>query len=491
MFKEPKDIQVEFLPLMDNRVEERKAIAISVGGDGFEFYGHKSIGDKGFKLFFDKISALDQQDLFRHYINRKTIVVRREHVLKLALPYSGQEPLLLSPGEIVGLAGDFFGLPGKPISFATNGGEGDIEASREARFIDAYTSLITPEHHAQIQEILAYSKEQEKLVRQEVNPQPEEVVLKRPDGTKSSTIKYSWMTRKSTLPGDSCHNRYLELAANNFDHFGEDAAVAFETGLRLGIARAETARTMKNEVRIDEVRITELLTEAVGYVLFACHFLTDLYAAGHIDTPRRALLNAVAKLPLDSVPDLGAISFTKRARAGLFAKAMHDEDCKLGLYVHQPNSGTKWQAFGDGKDLSEENKPNAEKAAEAVSLALEDIYLTYMSNPTNQPLFVDTFRDALPKRDDEGNKNHLPLFRTIETEEGKKMEVRQPDNTYQPFETGWFSMFRVKVKQEGVDDKGLLSNEEMEQLAEEIEQLEPGVELPESKETYRRMCVMQ
>lgn len=66
---------------------------------------------------------------------------------------------------------------------------------------------------------------------------------------------------------------YLELAEINWDHFGDDALTAYSAGHEVALSKAYNGN----------------LERAYTMNAFADHFLEDLFAAGHVRTPRRLL----------------------------------------------------------------------------------------------------------------------------------------------------------------------------------------------------------
>ena len=70
----------------------------------------------------------------------------------------------------------------------------------------------------------------------------------------------------------------LDLTENNHNHFLPYAKDAYLTGHQLAI---EKAREASQYPRDPALRKT-LLQEAFSMEAFACHFLTDSFASGHI-----------------------------------------------------------------------------------------------------------------------------------------------------------------------------------------------------------------
>ena len=72
----------------------------------------------------------------------------------------------------------------------------------------------------------------------------------------------------------------MSLASNNFDHFMPFAREAYEVGHKLAL---EKAREASHAASGSEELI---LQEAYSIDAFACHFLTDSFASGHIRSVR-------------------------------------------------------------------------------------------------------------------------------------------------------------------------------------------------------------
>ena len=72
--------------------------------------------------------------------------------------------------------------------------------------------------------------------------------------------------------------RKLELTENNYDHFLPYAKDAYLTGHQLAIQKAREA----SEYPLDPELRKKVLHEAFSMEAFACHFLTDSFASGHI-----------------------------------------------------------------------------------------------------------------------------------------------------------------------------------------------------------------
>nr|MDQ3013241.1 phospholipase [Acidobacteriota bacterium] len=150
---------------------------------------------------------------------------------------------------------------------------------------------------------------------------------------------------------------YMELAANNWDHFGPDAITAYTTGHGVAITQAVNAANLSDSA-------SRLAGLQLAYAMdaFACHFLSDLFASGHMRTPRRQLYD-------DATP----------SEAGsMLSKYMHDEDNLFGLLVtNQENN--KWKAFGDSRLFDTVDSNNLAYVSAAIYSSAHEVYLAFDS----------------------------------------------------------------------------------------------------------------
>ena len=165
--------------------------------------------------------------------------------------------------EIRALAGDFYGSPKQPISDPFR--EEDREDSGcHRRFTDAYNTLArAPKDELQ--------KELDKLLDtlKKESEEGESIDAK----TWDEVTGGKWFFGLPVKQG-----RMLQLAENNHDHFLPYAKDAYLTGHQLAINKAREAGEYHNEYHKEKM----LLHEAFSLDAFACHFLTDSFASGHI-----------------------------------------------------------------------------------------------------------------------------------------------------------------------------------------------------------------
>lgn len=450
----PDEIILE--PILDEPIKEEDNQNLQK----FESDEHIAIGDRAFEIFLEKLeketeyfdeiyALLNLKEKNIKIFNRNTGEKEEQTVYEIPIT----DELSLTAGEVVALAGDFFGLPDKPISFGNNEKSGEVcDSKQEDNFMQAYQTLMDEKNRKQIDNILAYIKEQSSA-----HDSGESIVFKK-DSSFKSNLKFSIMSDESNLPCSFRNNRYIQLALKNFDHFGKDALRAFLAGHYYAVKLAQVANNDSN------------FRKAIGATLFACHFLTDLYASGHIRTPRREILNAILGNTLDTFPDLRQISSIKLVIAGLLAKKMHDEDCKNGLNVRSIILDKDWQSFGDGSYFSPSNKVNAEVACETVALALLDVVHAYKGQKSEIKLMDDDYLTKYLPISDENANYMKPLYKVNEDRtEVICRETGNPLKKQSTFST-FTSFFKVKVNNTNGEQREITTEKEAEDLLDVLEE---------------------
>ena len=171
-------------------------------------------------------------------------------------------------GKIVALAGDFYGVPDKPIiDPKADGTQSGEQQKRRERFLTAYQTL---------------GAQEGKLIGEEVNKLAkmiEEDHVARNSGKKlhshadwDRATGGAWVGGLPIVPG-----RMLNLATKNYDHFQPQAMEAYLVGHQLAI---EKAREAARETNAENKK--RKLMEAYSMDAFASHFLTDSFSGGHI-----------------------------------------------------------------------------------------------------------------------------------------------------------------------------------------------------------------
>ncbi len=412
-------------------IESQEAAKPTNHKQSFEASEHSDIGNYSLHKFIQSIPDEKNTSEFRTILNACLKISANPHKIKTYDPQQGKAvemPLYeitlpggnsnILVGDVVALAGDFFSTDDyEPIGFgATTADNKGGEDECTKRFKNAYANLFNPDKNKQqiVTDIVAHIRQEAeehhehfsfsvKLIKKKVHEQTSNIMygLERAD---EKTLKGIW------------HSPYFDLALKNFDHFGDEAKKAYIAGHKLALTKASAAGHEANAAKKQE-----LLKEALLLEMFACHFLTDLFAAGHLRTPRKELLNHIMGKDLSHMPDLKTVPYADLVTAGFFAKKMHDEDGKNGVYVkidkslktkQKDEKGSTFTASGDGNFFKlGTNNEYALRVCETVMLALSDLLLAYQQK-TNETILDKDLSSYLPYPDVAKNVSHrkYPLF---------------------------------------------------------------------------------
>lgn len=249
-------------------------------------------------------------------------------------------------GKIIAMAGDYFGIPAKPIS------HGKTLGDMQQRFVDAYNNMSQPSGDkfgkpaVQIPKILKISERQihtiDKALSSGKNPSDVTKKLTLNIGeVVGDSLEYATATGGISLnPGCNPVNplsmqywkcvvdniskgggRFTELAKQNFDHYSANnkAWNAYWAGHTTAMTVASSARKFTNTQPDEALR---LLEQAYAMDAFACHFLSDMFASGHSRLPRDILASG-PKNYSDWNATIG----------GLLSLREHDDENKSGLIL--------------------------------------------------------------------------------------------------------------------------------------------------------------
>lgn len=282
------------------------------------------------------------------------------------LPHIGIEPLLqkgqtsIHFHHIIALAGDYYGVYGKAIAAAET-----IKEKRE-RFLEAFATL----EKANCEEI-----EQLILLIEQDFQQDERSAL--PHHCYSSQLSAREGKLKKIKPDVG------ELLIDNSDHFYKQAKKAYRIGHTLAIEEARKAKGQPAGLK-----------RAYAMDAFACHFLTDLFASGHLRNQRLELEIFLKQIGF-------GIDLAKKF-AGILTGAQHEKDGAEGLNV---KNGRReyWRAYGDGCYRTPKNAYNKTKAIEATQSSIDEVYAAFSSNLEQ----VSKIKELFPEPTEE---NPFPLY---------------------------------------------------------------------------------
>lgn len=246
--------------------------------------------------------------------------------------------------HIVTLAGDFYGVAGEAISLP-----GGTEQEKTERFIKAFNTLAQADPN-ELRKIVLEIDQERVLVTNASLPHH----------------CYSHQMIEKNRAIKKIKNDIDELLIDNSDHFSNNAQEAYQIGHTLALKEAAEAGR-KGDL--------EGLKRAYAIDAFACHFLTDLFASGHIRNQRGELeIFLVSKLGFEK-------NFAKKL-AGILTGAQHEQDGRQGLNVCN-KKGEQWRAYGDGYFFAPKNAENREKAIAATQASADEIYQVYQHPESN------------------------------------------------------------------------------------------------------------
>lgn len=260
----------------------------------------------------------------------------------LQIPLSNGTTQKLSFAHLVYLAGDFMGDPNTQIG-------GHAMHTNMINFQTNYNVLFNAPAKDYLPAIIKIVNEElelnkDNIINHEELNIPEEDNIRFNCATGGGCNKLTFLTN---------FGLYMKLATNNYDHFGQDAIDSYLAGHKLALDTAKTAKLTNNE---------SLLRSAYAQEAYAEHFLTDLFASGHLRTPRRAIVNWC--------------SYTKSEIASYLTKVMHDEDNQDGVWITNGN-GERWKTYGDHSLFINDNSSSMQQAVKVMQKSVDQIFAVY------------------------------------------------------------------------------------------------------------------
>ena len=181
----------------------------------------------------------------------------------------------LNFGQIVALAGDLFGVPDEPI-IDHNKQNLDTMTWRKQRFLSSHATLAHADYSIvkrELDQLISVMEDEEREMKdaidagESINEKKSNHFHERYD----TALGGYWLFGIPVRFG-----RMMSLASSNFDHFTPFAREAYEVGHDLALEKAREASHAASESQ------ELILQEAYSIDAFACHFLTDSFASGHI-----------------------------------------------------------------------------------------------------------------------------------------------------------------------------------------------------------------
>lgn len=353
---------------------------------------------------------------------------------------AGNYPLLLpnglqlTYGQILALAGDFFSdfRKGHAISAPAT-----LQA-RETQFENAFATLAIPyatsspysaraEHHRNtiVQRLIADFSTNAAILQRGMQ-----------QGLRASSIYRAHDWPKKYVEDAHGFNITEPFSDSNWDHFPDPYAIqadeakrpnawkAYDAGhidavalaIRAGMEAPKTPTAAEQDLQL-----------AYAMNAFACHYLSDSYAAGHMRTPRKALQK-------------------NYGWAGVVLMGfMHDEDNLKGLQVHN-GQGDHWTAFGDTHYFDAANQKNRHEINAVLQYSADGIWQGYLYGASHLkqlpplPARLHDYQFVLPIAEKMAGetdalilKKYMPDYQSLITEHGgNKPGMFKPDEAQPP-----------------------------------------------------------
>ena len=251
--------------------------------------------------------------------------------------------------HIVALAGDFYAIYDKAISLP--GGSLEVKT---ARFKEAFNTLVEAK-------------------ATEINGVIAEIELECSAVHHSSLPHHCYSFHMISVNNaiKAIKDDIEKLLVDNSDHFSINAIDAYTTG-----------HTLARQIARESGRLNSIegLKHAYAIDAFACHFLTDLFAAGHIRNQR-------GELELFLINQLHFEPTWAKPLAGVLTGAQHEQDGNAGLNVEN-KIGEQWRAYGDGRFFSPENEENRKRVVQATQKSVDEVYSAFCQPNSEEPSVV-------------------------------------------------------------------------------------------------------
>ncbi len=295
-----------------------------------------------------KVNTLSEHESLMGGFGSSEHVAIGESVRLPGLPT--QTPLLIKGvtsvyfRHIIALAGDYYAIVGEPISLLG----GSVEEKTE-RFKKTFNTLESADND-QLRRVLLELEGECTAVKHSSLPH---------HCYSNQMMEINKAIKK--IKGD-----IEELLIDNSDHFSNNAKEAYQVGHALALKEAKAAGQRKD---------IEGLKRAYAIEAFACHFLTDLFASGHIRNQR-------GDLEILLGTKLGFNSVLAKKCAGLLTGAQHEKDGLEGLNVANLK-GDMWRAYGDSHFFGPQNAANRGQVITTTQSSVEEVFQAY-THPERQ-----------------------------------------------------------------------------------------------------------
>jgi hypothetical protein len=185
--------------------------------------------------------------------------------------------------------------------------------------------------------------------------------------------------------GGGCGNDYLlnyglymKISVANYDHFGTAAANAYLAGHQKAMELAQQATSR------------EELEKAYAYEGYADHYLVDLFAAGHLRTPR-------TDLPEFCKSQTWYPEKIGKAVGDYLTLIMHDKENDKGITIFN-TLGEQWKGYGDKKLFIDDNKSNFDHMVTALQTSVDQVYKAYKRQSQGEAFNMNAELEEIKKQ---------------------------------------------------------------------------------------------
>jgi len=353
-------------------------------GHGCYTKEHANVGDISFQTFFESLSN-DAQNEIRENLQYYNLAEFRKTSSKDKRLFVDLKVGLrkIRAGMIVSFGG-YYSIPDEPIAYDVAAPiNSQISPKKlEKRFLATFETLVseTTNTAKMIAKQIGYEGNTiHGAIKQKALPS---IVM---GAVKNGKITWANHTSRSLgwrqhIPGGFFINQYVQAATMNFDHFGKEAELAYETGHRLALQTAKIASNLSGEEKWIK------FSEALSLELFACHFFADLFVSGHVRTPRKKIFEIFNQ----------GNSVKKKWMSTLFSNLMHDEDNEKSVYVCSKKHSNPWMAMGDYRHEGDSSSDEGERIThEAIADRLHELYQVFCGQAKWQDI-IDNFKNDIP-----------------------------------------------------------------------------------------------
>ncbi len=282
----------------------------------------------------------------------------------------------LSFGDVIALAADYFYHWKLGPCYPSISDDWDRNPSRSREIAADSVNLLRTDWEGFLEKVLRGIHDQENKVSNAVGK-----------GQDVAQVYKDYASEYDNYFFRSMKGGYLVIALCNPDHFGKDAERAYSSVHDVALALAKDAAKTQDQAMLKDAYFTEA---------YAQHYLTDMFAAGHLRPPRRVLhsdsFDAIRWMPGDRC-----------------TQKQHDEDGANGLWVTN-KEGHSWSSYGDKQLAQGRSAKNRQMVRAACQASVDEIWDTFRTRNKPEPESFKALQlTPLPELTF-GPTNSVPLF---------------------------------------------------------------------------------